>query len=481
MKNKTILAIIFSFIISSSTTTAHATGLSIGDMTWYNDNNHISRAAWCTFTIQWDNAWNTAKNHDAAWVFLKLVRPGLSSRHVFIAKDGIKVVTDHTGKNGKYSVKISDDQTGFFIYPSDRYRGKVQLTLRVSFDGQKTGNIGTTTGVSLTAFGIEMVKIPGGSFHEGEPDSASARQFHATYLSDTEGKHTGVFEIKAEDQEINIAKGGLYYTSTEIQYQGDMKGVITKEFPKGVKEFYCMKYELTQGQYADFLTSLYAQFNTVRSNTGGSQYYQLRGTIRYEGSKYVAGAPSRPCNFISWDDAMAYADWACLRPMTELEFTKAARGTEKPIANSFPWGTASKEKIQRVVNTNGDLVFINGNDEAQLTDNNREIYGASFYWVMDLAGSLWERVITIGDEKGRAFTGLHGDGQLSPYGTANVKSWPAGNDETGGFGFRGGGFYTHDRMYHEFNPYSPVSYRMYGGWSGGARVESYGSRFVRSE
>lgn len=23
------------------------------------------------FTIAWDNAWNNAKNHDAAWVFLK--------------------------------------------------------------------------------------------------------------------------------------------------------------------------------------------------------------------------------------------------------------------------------------------------------------------------------------------------------------------------------------------------------------------------
>jgi formylglycine-generating enzyme required for sulfatase activity len=210
-------------------------------------------------------------------------------------------------------------------------------------------------------------------------------------------------------------------------------------------------------------------------------YYEQRGSIFFDGSKYVAKFPNRPCNFISWDDAMAYADWACLRPMTELEFTKAARGIENPLPNALPWGTNSKEKVQRIVDEKGDLVFANGVNESGLNDNNREIFGASYYWVMDLAGSLWERVITIGDEKGRNFTGLHGDGQLSGYGSANVANWPAGIEEAGGFGFRGGGFYTHDRSYHEFNPYSPVSYRMYGSWSGGGRVEAYGSRFVKTE
>ena len=32
----------------------------------------------------------------------------------------------------------------------------------------------------------------------------------------------------------------------------------------------------------------------------------------------------------------------------------------------------------------------------------------------------------------------------------------------------------------EFNPYSPIAYRRYGGWSGGNRKEAYGARFVRT-
>lgn len=458
-----------------------ASGIRVSDLTWYYEGNPASRSSYCLLTLQWDHAWNTAKNHDAAWVFFKFNRPGAAFRHAYILKDGVKMVADHSGGKIKYSIKISDDQAGFFIHPADRYQGQVQLTLRVNLDMSKTGNIGPSTGVTLQGYGIEMVHIPGGPFFVGEADSAAARQFHSFYLSDAEGKHAGLFEIKKEEEEIPVGKGSLFYSATETNYQGDMKGIISTDFPKGVRGFYCMKYELTQGQYAAFLNSLAPGQNTARANTGGSQYYALRGTIRYTGTTFVAESPDRPCNFISWDDAMAYADWAALRPMTELEFTKAARGPQRPSPNSFPWGNNSKEKIRRVVNAGGDLVWNNGLEEKNLSDARLEEYGASWYWVMDLAGSLWERVITIGDEKGRSFTGVHGDGQLTGYGFANVKNWPAGNEETGGFGFRGGGFYSHDRSYHEFNPYSPVSYRMYGAWSGGARTEAYGSRFVRTE
>lgn len=477
MKRVTSLFLSIVLVCSQSS----ASDLHITDMIWYDEGGQADRKSYCLFTLKWNNAWNTAKNHDAAWIFLKFTRPGSQARHAFIAKDGVKVVTDLSRKNIKYAITVSNDQAGFFIWPEDRYRGNVHLTIRVNLDMIKTGGLSGSTGITLNGYGIEMVQIPGGSFYLGEADTSAARKFHSFYLADAEGKHAGLFEMKNEDQEIPIGKNSLYYTATEPEYQGDMKGTISKGFPKGVKAFYCMKYELSQGQYAAFLNSLSPQQNTVLSNIGGSMYYQQRGSIRFNGTSYTSEFPNRPCNFISWDDAMAYADWAALRPMTEFEFTKAARGTGKPGASFFPWGTNSKEKIQRIVNTEGNLVFNNGLEESGLNDTNLEEYAASFYWVMDLAGSLWERVITIGDEKGRSFTGLHGDGQLSYYGSANVKDWPQGNNETGGFGFRGGGFYTHDRSYGEFNPFSPVSYRMFGAWSGGARVESYGSRFVRTE
>ena len=119
-------------------------------------------------------------------------------------------------------------------------------------------------------------------------------------------------------------------------------------------------------------------------------------------------------------------------------------------------------------------------DEATLTDANRDVLGASFYWVMDLAGSVWERVITFGHPRGRAFTGSHGDGTLSGYGDATNEDWPLGDQETGGYGYRGGGYYQRGMKPTDFNPYSPIAYRRYGSWGGGPRSIAYGYRAART-
>jgi formylglycine-generating enzyme required for sulfatase activity len=467
-------------------TSLFGTDLRIDGLTWYIESFPQVNTSYCVFNIQWDNSWSNSKNHDAAWVFLKYVRHNEEAIHTFLAPEGVKIITDHSRKNEQYMIKVAKDNRGFFIYPLGSYRGKVHLTLRVAIDVSNIASPGSSQSfrsfdTELKAFGIEMVHIPSAKFYLGEPDSTIAKKFNALYQSTPEGKHNGLFEIKDERQEITVGQGGLLYSAANTRFQGDMKGTVSREFPKGVNSFFCMKYELTQGQYAEFLNTLSPSQTATRSNIGGRTYYQLRGSIRYNGERYTCENPKRPCNFLSWDDAMAYADWACLRPMTELEYVKAARGTEVPKPKTFPWGTDSKEKLQRHVSQAGDLELLNGMNEAELSEQNKEIFGASWYWVMDLAGSLWERVITIGDEVGRKFTGLHGDGVITFYGNANVIGWPAGMEEAGGFGFLGGGFYTRDRSYHEYNPFSPVSYRVYGAWSGGGRTESYGSRFVRTE
>ena len=47
------------------------------------------------------------------------------------------------------------------------------------------------------------------------------------------------------------------------------------------------------------------------------------------------------CNFLNWADGAAYADWAGLRPMTELEYVKASRGTRSPVVNEYAWSTTN--------------------------------------------------------------------------------------------------------------------------------------------
>jgi formylglycine-generating enzyme required for sulfatase activity len=264
------------------------------------------------------------------------------------------------------------------------------------------------------------------------------------------------------------------------QYAGDGEGPVPAAFPKGTRAFYLMKYEILQGQYAAFLNTLSENATSFRSPIGGRGYYEQRGSIRLVDSRYVADHPDRPANRLSWDDGSAFADWAGLRPFTELEFTKAARGPMEPVAGDFPWGTASKERLLRRNQPDDDLLATGEAAEANLSDATRAVLGASYYWVMDLAGSVWEKVVSIGHPAGRAFRGTHGDGELAGYGLATNDDWPRGDHAGGGYGYRGGGYYQRGFQETDLNPHSRVAQRPYGAWGGGPRGVGYGFRAART-
>jgi hypothetical protein len=162
--------------------------------------------------------------------------------------------------------------------------------------------------------------------------------------------------------------------------------------------------------------------------------------------------------------------------MTEFEFTKAARGKGEPVAGEYPWGTNSIDRLARLVGADGLLAHTGPDDEATLTDERRDVLGASFYWVMDLAGSVWERVVTVGHPRGRAFRGSHGDGAVTEYGVATNADWPHGDHETGGYGYRGGGHYETDRP----PTWQPMEWRDFGSWGGAPRAIAYGFRAART-
>jgi hypothetical protein len=126
------------------------------------------------------------------------------------------------------------------------------------------------------------------------------------------------------------------------------------------------------------------------------------------------------------------------------------------------------------------LSWTDGLTEADMTDANRDQFGASYFRVFDLAGNVWERCITVGDSVGRAFTGTHGDGNLGSWASATNADWPRGDKETLGFGYRGGAFYNVDEPHGNANPYSPIGYRTYAAWGGAYRYKTYSGRFVRT-
>ncbi|HEY0677115.1 MAG TPA: SUMF1/EgtB/PvdO family nonheme iron enzyme [Chitinophagaceae bacterium] len=477
------IACILFLLILHNAGSVYATDLTITGIEW--SRNQTRNEYHVKFTITWNNSWHNSRNHDAAWVVIKYQSPEYrvaGYRHARILTRNHSMLINHVPGSPQPVFEVPEDSTGFFIYPSSTYRGAISWTVLIALDTAILSDRNFLPNDRLlSVHGIEMVKIPEGPFTLGDPDTAAYRNF-SFFSSDGNGKPAGLFKINSEKSDIpvNTSQGSLYYNAERQIYHGDQKGIIPAAFPKGYQSFYIMKYELQQGQYAEFLNCISAGASHHRANFGGKLYYEHRGTIKIEDDRYFSASPSRPCNFVSWDDACAFADWSCLRPMTELEFEKACRGNRTPIPHEYPWNTSSKNNLMRIVDTNNELVLINNLNESQLDDNNRDKFGASYYWVMDLAGSLWERCVTVGDSVGRSFQGTHGDGNLAPYGYASNADWPKGSTETAGFGFRGGGYYEHNMQYGGFNPHSPIGYRNFGSWPGGNRSNSYSSRFVRT-
>lgn len=436
--------------------------------------------AYTGFNLSWDNAWNNEKNHDAIWLFFKIVDVEFNCSHVSILPEGHEVISSFTEDNPNLGFEISEDFAGLYIYPQDLFRGKISVSLKIKLDLDSFEGI-NTHGAKLNVLGFEMVHIPGGPFKLGDPGS-EAIGLGGFYAPNSLDNQNGYIEINSTNQKLEVSENGalFYKAKAPNEYEGDQEGIVPESFPNGFAPFYIMKYEIMEGQYVSFLNTISPNQLASRVVSQEERYYSAGGTITEKGGYYFTDFPNKPCQFLGWDDVMALADWAGLRPMTEFEFTKAARGPGNPIANDFPWGTAEKLQIQRLPNENGVLVMVNGWDESKLNEETRKYFGASYYWVMDLSGSLWERVITIGHEKGRAFLGTHGDGTLSDEGFANVVDWPIEEKDSGGIGFRGGGFYGYDRSYHNYNPFSPIAYRPYGGWHGGMRTDAYGTRLVRT-
>jgi formylglycine-generating enzyme required for sulfatase activity len=296
---------------------------------------------------------------------------------------------------------------------------------------------------------------------------------------------------------------------------------VNSNWPNGFKAFYCMKYEITQGQYRDFLNTLtYLQQSTRTGVAPNSPVTSgAMGTNNASRNGIDIQTPGNPttvipavygcnlnnnsifneafdgewlaCNSISYTDQAAFLDWAGLRPMTELEYEKACRG---PLytANEYAWGTTQLSAATAISNSGASNELITNPGLSWANINNvytagpmrvgifagsftsRQQAGATYYGIMEMTGNLAESVINVTNT---GFTGNHGDGLLSVSGNANATTWsgissgevtaPSASDRGG----RGGSF--SEAVVSIINRSFVV-----GGYGG--RLPNFGGRGVRS-
>jgi formylglycine-generating enzyme required for sulfatase activity len=389
---------------------------------------------------------------------------------------------------------------------------------------------------------VEMVRIPEGGFYAGDGDNADGQVQFGPAASPEPGAIANEEELNFQNVAGTAAGLNEWYYNTDTAGDDDASGStfqVGEPFPKGFRAFYIMKYEISQGQYRDFLNMLTREQQKSRvaadisADSIANYYVMSNGTT--VASRQGIRAPASgngttdpvvfgcdlnnngvfdesgdgewiAMNYLSWMDLAAYADWAALRPMTEFEYEKVARGPLSAVSGEYPWGSTDLTGATSITNSGqadetagqtgsglcnyNDAVGVAGplrvGFAATASTTTRLAAGAGFYGVLDLAGNVWERSVTLGNAAGRGFGGTHGDGVLSSVssyeGYATNVDWP-GIDSTSsargitgaaGSGFRGGAWNSTTAAYLK------TSGRSFAGDTDDTRRNDSGGRLVRA-
>jgi formylglycine-generating enzyme required for sulfatase activity len=461
-----------------------------------------------TFTLSWENSWNTMgninplypNNWDGVWVFVKY-QNNIDNlwKHATLSS----VSADHsvTGAGGVLQADAVSDGMGVFIRRTNPGSGNISgatVTLKMG------SLIGTGT-FNFKVFGTEVVYVPQGDYQLG--DGQASGTFYYTPQ-----------DITAAKQTSGLAAGALFSGSP----------AVPAGFPMGYNAFYCMKYEISSEQYVDFLNTLTYDQQAARtalapnSAMGTNPWGYMVGShgtaflvrIQTPGANNTTPAvygcdldndnvfneandgQTVAFNGSSKGDFMAFLDWSGLRPMTEMEFEKACRGTQARVSAERAWGSTDVSVRRR----NDGLT--NGGTVTELPVNNtasdgrinaavggsafgslrcgifaqgatgRESSGAAFWGMMEMSGNALEPTVYT-DAAGVSFTGNHGNGNLTSAGAADVANWPSATSDVApyGMGVRGGSWINDQSQ-------AQTSYRM--GGLPAARHEAYGGRGIRT-
>jgi formylglycine-generating enzyme required for sulfatase activity len=454
---------------------AYANNLRISEGTIISSDSS-SGTAKVQFSLSWQNSWRDFSNYDAVWIFLKYsTGKGDGWRHLTLAASGANPFGFSAGSGTSVEIIVPSDRKGCFIQRTVSGSGTVngediQLNWDYNYDGITEEELKF---IDIKIMGMEMVYVPQGSFYAGDgTEEAAGAQFAQGSVSAKDNP----WYIESENaiKVRGIDSDGYYYNSAENagEDESGSEFIISSSFPKGYHDFYIMKYEITQGQYANFLNTITAAqaLNRYPDKNG-----QNRHTITETDGNYSTSCSDRAANYLSWQDLCAFADWAALRPVTELEFEKAARGKDiYPEAGELPWGSTlitpalsivgSEDGTETIANNEANCNYgdhsLSGGDAGTgpvragifaVSDSNRQQSGGSYYGVMEMAGNVWERAVTVGNSAGRSFQGTQGDGALTAVsgfeGNADNSDWPGFTDGEGvsgasGSGFRGGSWLT---------------------------------------
>jgi formylglycine-generating enzyme required for sulfatase activity len=453
-------------------------------------------------TIKWENSWFFNKEltvasenqsptqkkkfvfKDGVWCFLKIRTNDYTWKHIYLSENDI-FINQENNQILDTELQPVGDKGGFFLSSiiKEEKNGISQTSISIKLPDEIKNQFGV---YDIALYAVEMVWVDEGSFFVGDGINSQYALRKATQTNDS--TDTKPFLINSENEIlVGTNESNLYGNNGREEFP---KVNIPATFPKGYDGFWIMKYEINQSQYTDFLNTLTFKQQSNRTanspegeiNTSAlaiSSNTLLRNSIfiKNKGNENLdipaiyetGGGKYRACNWLNAEDVTAFLDWASLRPITELEFEKAARGITQPIKGEFAWGTPYIIDANTVQNdeTENETVseLANFADSAGLASYNSGIEfnqlngvlrngfaakgsdfsssdfalrlqaGASFWGVLELSGNIWEYSVKINNPNSLNFKRNQvGNGSLDKNGNADFLSF----DVIDGFIVRGG-------------------------------------------
>ncbi len=302
-----------------------------------------------SFDLAWKNSWRakweepaaknvtgkplTVESWDAAWVIVKFRPTGAKDEGPALLATAKQ---DHQVPAGaELDVGLTDEGdrgVGVFIYrnttgvgPNDFKSVKLRWAHPPSpgSSGATSGNVVDPTKGEVKVYAIAMVYVPDGPFASRSPWGHALKTI--------------------TDPDATKPEGHLESGPETVPQ--------SPEWPNGFSSFYCMKYSVAQGQYADFLNSI-----PSRAYNGGRYGVLAHNNARFYSARFhnfngytittnaagvfMADVPERWCPLLSLPDIQGFTAWAGLRPPTNLEYEKACRGPRAVARAADAWTPA---------------------------------------------------------------------------------------------------------------------------------------------
>lgn len=412
--------------------------------------NTTNKTVQVRFSVSWENSWRTnvgPANWDAAWIFIKYRRGGVGDwKHAWLNSSGHIAATGSTIATGLQSPGTAFNSTtnpgiGAFVHRSTNGNGTFTCSnMQLQWNYGANG-VTNTDLVEVQVFANEMVYVPQGEFAAGDPDSIFSA-FRLTTINTANA---------TTDPSGSGSLGGMaggYPTANHATDVFRHKPLVSN-YPNGYNAFYCMKYEITQKGYVDFLNSLNYEQQRQRIATDIDSGILITGRFVMTGTTTMIyrngikapewhnkAAPLQffcdlnnndvpneaddglniACNLLGSLDVWAYLWWAGLRPMTELEFEKGCRGNLPAVTMEYAWGSAdvltsnisgigsigifidkgtANERLIPGQKTN-QISITTASDQTgpsrvgifATTSSNRRDAGAAYYGMMEMTGNL---------------------------------------------------------------------------------------------